>query len=93
MQKHTTADLQGGTPEDFDAFMRNEPARWSVVAFDGVFDRCIAARTGCVVVALIPADRRGSVRLTIRNARCDPRRRISSRTTINRVHYGIGSVD
>jgi tripartite-type tricarboxylate transporter receptor subunit TctC len=25
------ADLQGGTPEDFSAFMRNESARWSVV--------------------------------------------------------------
>jgi tripartite-type tricarboxylate transporter receptor subunit TctC len=25
------ADLQGGTPEDFGAFMRNESARWSVV--------------------------------------------------------------
>jgi tripartite-type tricarboxylate transporter receptor subunit TctC len=25
------ADLQGGTPEDFAAFMRAESARWSVV--------------------------------------------------------------
>jgi tripartite-type tricarboxylate transporter receptor subunit TctC len=25
------ADLQGGTPEDFGTFMRNESARWSVV--------------------------------------------------------------
>ncbi|HKS61397.1 MAG TPA: tripartite tricarboxylate transporter substrate binding protein [Xanthobacteraceae bacterium] len=25
------ADMQGGTPEDFGAFMRNESARWSVV--------------------------------------------------------------
>ena len=25
------ADLQGGSPEDFAAFMRNESARWSVV--------------------------------------------------------------
>ena len=25
------ADVQGGTPEDFDAFMRNESARWGAV--------------------------------------------------------------
>jgi tripartite-type tricarboxylate transporter receptor subunit TctC len=25
------ADLQGGTPEDFGAFMRNESARWGAV--------------------------------------------------------------
>jgi tripartite-type tricarboxylate transporter receptor subunit TctC len=25
------ADVQGGTPEDFGAFMRNESARWGAV--------------------------------------------------------------
>ena len=25
------ADVQGGTPEDFDAFMREESARWGAV--------------------------------------------------------------
>jgi tripartite-type tricarboxylate transporter receptor subunit TctC len=25
------ADVQGGTPEDFGAFMRNESARWGTV--------------------------------------------------------------